>query len=134
MDTRTICEVFSKLVIKTLERRNRRHSGAFIVNFEQISHVVPVFPLLHWTNKYRLGMTWIRWFIFYLLLLLYQKLCNSCSNSRKLIFPQLVKKVSSFVRTSTITSRTTYPAGIYLFKVNNRNTYEIEQCVKSVQS
>ena len=33
----------SKLIMKMPERRQRRHSGAFIVNFEQMSHVL-VFP------------------------------------------------------------------------------------------
>ena len=35
-----------QLVIKTPERRRQRRSGAFIVNFEQISHIGPRFPLL----------------------------------------------------------------------------------------
>ena len=43
-NTRTRCEIFSKLTIKTLERRRR--SGVFIVNFEHISHLVLVFLLL----------------------------------------------------------------------------------------
>ena len=32
-------EICSKLTIKTLERRQWRHSGVFIVNFEDISHL-----------------------------------------------------------------------------------------------
>ena len=36
----------SKVTIKTPERRHRRHSGVFIVNFEHISHLVLVFLLL----------------------------------------------------------------------------------------
>ena len=40
---RTRCEIFSKLTIKTPERRQWRHSGVFIVNFEHISHLVLVF-------------------------------------------------------------------------------------------
>ena len=46
--------VCSKLAIKTSERRHWRHwrrSDLFIVNFEQISHIVLVFPLLT-LNKY----------------------------------------------------------------------------------
>ena len=39
-NTRTRCEVCSKLTIKTPERRYWRHSGVFIVNFEYISHLV----------------------------------------------------------------------------------------------
>ena len=43
------CEIGSKLPIKTPEKRQRRQLrrfGLFIVNFEQISHIVLVFPLL----------------------------------------------------------------------------------------
>ena len=42
----TRCESFSKLTIKTPERRHLRRSGVFIVNFEHISHRVLVFLLL----------------------------------------------------------------------------------------
>ena len=45
-NTRTGCEICSKLTIKSLERRNRRHSGVFIVNFEHISHLILLFLLL----------------------------------------------------------------------------------------
>ena len=46
-NTKTRCETCSKLTIKTPERRDeRRRSGVFIVNFEHISHLVLVFPLL----------------------------------------------------------------------------------------
>ena len=41
-NTKTRCEICSKLTIKTPERR----SGVFIVNFEHISHLNLVFPLL----------------------------------------------------------------------------------------
>ena len=37
-NTRTRCEIFSKLTIKLQERRRRR-SGIFVVNFENISHL-----------------------------------------------------------------------------------------------
>ena len=43
--TRTKSEICSKLKIKTPKRRHWRRSGVFIVNFEQISHIV-LFPLL----------------------------------------------------------------------------------------
>ena len=39
-NTRTICEICSKLPIK------KRRSVLFFVNFEDISHIPPVFPLL----------------------------------------------------------------------------------------
>ena len=45
-NTRTRCEICSKLTIKTSERRHWRRFGIFIVNFEHISHVVLVFVLL----------------------------------------------------------------------------------------
>ena len=44
-NTRTKCEICSKLTVKTPER-SRRRSGVFIVNFEHISHFVLVFQLL----------------------------------------------------------------------------------------
>ena len=45
-NTRTRCEIGSKLTIKTPERRQWRHSGVFIVNFEHISHLALVLLLL----------------------------------------------------------------------------------------
>ena len=42
-NTRTICEICSKVTIKLPERRHWCRSGIFIVNFEQISHIVLVF-------------------------------------------------------------------------------------------
>ena len=44
-NTRTWCEIYSKLTIETPERRRFR-SGVFIVNFEHISHLALVFLLL----------------------------------------------------------------------------------------
>ena len=45
-NTITVCEICSKLTIKTTER-----SGVFIVNFEQISHIVLLLLLLN-LNKW----------------------------------------------------------------------------------
>ena len=45
-NTRTRCEICSKLTIKTPKRCHWRHSGVFIVNFEHISHLALVFLLL----------------------------------------------------------------------------------------
>ena len=43
-NTKTRCEICSKLTIKTPERCPLHHSGVFIVvNFENISHLVLVF-------------------------------------------------------------------------------------------
>ena len=46
-NNRTMCEICSKLTLKTPERRYQRCSGVFIVNFEQISFIILVFPLLN---------------------------------------------------------------------------------------
>ena len=43
--TRARCGIYSKLTIKTLERHQWRRSDVFIVNLEQISHLVLVFLL-----------------------------------------------------------------------------------------
>ena len=45
-NTKTRCEICSKLTINTPERRQWCRSGVFIVNFEHISHLVLVFLLL----------------------------------------------------------------------------------------
>ena len=45
-NTRTRCEICSNLAMKTPERRQWRHSGIFIVNFEHISYLILVFVLL----------------------------------------------------------------------------------------
>ena len=45
-NTKTRCEICSKLTTKTPERRQWRRSGVFIVNLERISQLVLVFLLL----------------------------------------------------------------------------------------
>ena len=45
-NTRTSCEICSKLTIKTPERRQWPCSGVLIVDFEHISHLLLVFLLL----------------------------------------------------------------------------------------
>ena len=45
-NTRTRCEICSKLITKTPERCQWCHYGVFIVNFEHMSHLVLVFLLL----------------------------------------------------------------------------------------
>ena len=45
-NTRTRCEICTKLMIKTPERCQWFCSDVFVVNFEQISHLVLVFLLL----------------------------------------------------------------------------------------
>ena len=49
-NTKARCEICSKLIIKTLERRRWRCSGVFIVNFEHISHLVLVFLLVNFEH------------------------------------------------------------------------------------
>ena len=49
------CEICSKLTLKTPERRQWRHSGVFIVDFEHISHLVPEFLFLTLHINCRLG-------------------------------------------------------------------------------
>ena len=44
-NTRTMCEICSKLTIKTLKRRQLRRPSVFIVNFEQVSHIALAFPM-----------------------------------------------------------------------------------------
>ena len=39
-NTRTRCEICPKLIIKTLERRQWRRSGVFIVSFGHILHIL----------------------------------------------------------------------------------------------
>ena len=46
-NNRTMCEICSKLTIETPEQHHWRRSGVFIVNLEQISHFVLLFPLLN---------------------------------------------------------------------------------------
>ena len=46
IETLEQCEICSKFTIKIPERRHLRRSGIFIVNFEQILHLVLVFQLL----------------------------------------------------------------------------------------
>ena len=43
---KTVFEIRSKLIIKILERRQWHPSTAFIVNFEQISQIALMYPLL----------------------------------------------------------------------------------------
>ena len=45
-NTRTRCEICSKLTIKTPKRRHWRRYGVFIVNFEHILHLALVSLLL----------------------------------------------------------------------------------------
>ena len=55
-NTRTRCEICSKLTIKRPEWRHWHRSGVVIVNFERISHLVLMFLLL--TLKVVAGSDW----------------------------------------------------------------------------
>ena len=54
-NTRTMCEICSKLTITIPKQNQWRRSGVFIVNFEQISHIVLVVPLLALNNQMPAG-------------------------------------------------------------------------------
>ena len=56
-NTRSRCEISSKLTIPTPERRQWRRSGIFNVNSEHISHLVLVFLLLILNMKLSPGST-----------------------------------------------------------------------------
>ena len=55
--TRTICEICSKLILKTAERRHwcLRRSSVFIADFNQISHIISIVDFervnVHWEQK-----------------------------------------------------------------------------------
>ena len=53
-NTRTRCEICSKLTIKIPEQRQCRGSGIFIVNFEHISHLVSI------VNFEQVNAGWVR--------------------------------------------------------------------------
>ena len=51
INIRKRCDIYSKLTIKTPERRHWRRSSVFMVNFEYISHLFLVFLLLTLTKQ-----------------------------------------------------------------------------------
>ena len=59
---RSMCDICSKLTVKTPERRQFGRSSVFIVNFEQISHIILVFPLLTLNNQTPNGLSTPRLF------------------------------------------------------------------------
>ena len=63
-NTRTRCEICSKLTINTPERRHWRRSGIFIVYFEHFSHLVLVFLLLTLSKQMPAGILEIRLYIY----------------------------------------------------------------------
>ena len=65
-NTRAIYKICLKLTIKTPTSFSvftaKHSSGVFIVNFEHVSHVVLVFPLLTLNKKYQLGIFFLNFF------------------------------------------------------------------------
>ena len=55
-NTRTRCEICSKLTINTPEQRQLRLSGVFIVNSEHISHLILMFLLISLNMQLPAGM------------------------------------------------------------------------------
>ena len=49
-NTRTRCEICSKITIKAPEQTQWRRYGVFIANFEHISHIALVFLLLTFSS------------------------------------------------------------------------------------
>ena len=60
-NSRTRCEICSKLTIKTPERRQWHLSGVVIVNFEHISHLLLVFLLLTLSRQISTGKFDLFW-------------------------------------------------------------------------
>ena len=54
-NTRTMCEICSKLMIRTAEQLHWRHSGVFTVNLNRIHAFLCSFPCILWASKYWLG-------------------------------------------------------------------------------
>ena len=114
-NTRTRCEMCSKLTIKTPERRQWRRPGVFIVNFEHISHPALVFLLLTLNiylpagQKYemtKIGRNWVfseRTFdleLFFRRRITQQK--SRCSKLKKEILQKGVKYVDDVVLVSLL--------------------------------
>ena len=66
--TRKMCGICSELTVKTPERRHRRCSDVFIVNFEHISHLFLKLPLLTLNKQIGAGICFTPMFHFISLL------------------------------------------------------------------
>ena len=99
-NSRTKCEICSKLTIKTPELRNWHRSGVFIVNFEHISHIVLVslfLTLSRWIpTRIAFLMNWIQriklFWIFWNIYLFQQILMTSSKSILDIVFVLLQKK------------------------------------------
>ena len=58
-NTRTMCEICSKLTIKTPEQRHWHRFSVFIVKFEHISHLALAFLLLTLNMQLPAGFSFI---------------------------------------------------------------------------
>ena len=88
-----MCEICSKLTIKTPERHRWRHSGVCIVNSKEISHIVLMFLLLT-LNK---NILWKKFTVQILMMSLENVILNKSGTQQN-------------------------PAHSYLFEVNNKNS------------
>ena len=59
-----MCEIGTKLRIKTSELRQWRQFGVFIVNFEQISHIVLMLLLIDDFEEINAGWVRIKYLLF----------------------------------------------------------------------
>ena len=68
-NTRTMCEIYSKLTIMTLERHHRPSYGVFVFKFEQISQIGRLYSLMILNKKmlgqieYIIYLLWIKWIV-----------------------------------------------------------------------
>ena len=78
--SRTRCEICPKLTIKTPERRHYPLSGVFIVNFEQISHLVLLFLLLTFSRQMSVGKRSAEVYVIWFLLIITKPKLSKASN------------------------------------------------------
>ena len=80
-NTKTIHEICPKLTIKILEQYYQRRSGVFIVDFEQILHIILVLPSLssrhqhcaHWSTQQNFDLLYVQYLCFPIYLSIYRQ-------------------------------------------------------------
>ena len=83
-----MCKICSKLTTKITERRHWRGCSVFIVNFEQILHIILVFPLFTlnmWNTTYVI-VDFEHLLSGLVIYLVYQKCIYDCAKRRDIIF------------------------------------------------
>ena len=92
------CEICSKLRIKTPERRHWLHSSVFIVKFQNISHIFPVFLLLNLNSWMFAGCFFFFLLFLFLFIWLFYLGCNTFFNLKEDHFPMFheLKTVSTW--------------------------------------